>query len=83
MEPAARRDVVFACESPRHLQTILEEYAPAHSTEQAGPTIHPASAYQTRQAFSGIMGWPFLQLKALPNSSKFCTTPLTRHCPGE
>ena len=39
--------------------------------------------YQTRQALVGIMGWPTLQPKALPNSSKFWTVPLTRHSPVE
>src|SRR5580692_4267184 len=40
-------------------------------------------SYQTRQEFSGYMGWPLLHPKALPNSSKFCTEPLVRHLPGE
>jgi hypothetical protein len=39
--------------------------------------------YQTRQEFAGTMGWPFVQPNALPNSSKFCTVPLTRQRPGE
>jgi hypothetical protein len=39
--------------------------------------------YQTRQEFCGYIGCPCLQLKALPNSSKFCTEPFTRHFPGE
>ena len=39
--------------------------------------------YQTRQAFTGIMGWPGLQPKACPNSSMFCTTPSTRNWRGE
>jgi hypothetical protein len=42
-----------------------------------------ARDYQTRQEFSGYMGWPLLHPKALPNSSKFCTEPLVRHLPGE
>ena len=42
-----------------------------------------AAAYQTRQEFTGYMGWPFLQPKALPKASKFCTVPLTRQWPGE
>ena len=29
------------------------------------------------------MGCPLVQPKAFPNSSKFCTEPLTRHLPGE
>ena len=37
------------------------------------------SLYQTRQLFAGIIGWPTLQLNALPNSSKFCTLPFVRH----
>jgi len=40
-------------------------------------------AYQTRQELAGYMGWPLVQAKALPNSSKFCTVPLTRQRPGE
>jgi hypothetical protein len=49
------------------------------------PAAHPGRArpYHTRQEFTGYMGWPFLQLKALPNSSKFCTEPFTRYWPGE
>ena len=40
--------------------------------------------YQVRQPpEAGIIGSPFLQPKALPNSSKFCTVPLTRHSPVE
>src|SRR5438874_10977640 len=39
------------------------------------------AAYQTRQAFSGIIGCPTLQPNALPNSGKFCTLPLMRHLP--
>lgn len=39
--------------------------------------------YQTRQELTGTMGWPCLQPKAFPNSSKFRTDPLTRHRPGE
>ena len=39
--------------------------------------------YQTRQDFSGLMGWPLAHSNALPNSSKFWTVPLTRHRPGE
>src|ERR1700724_954724 len=31
------------------------------------------ASYQTRQLCSGYLGEPFLQLNALPNSSKFCT----------
>jgi hypothetical protein len=27
--------------------------------------------YQTRQEFTGNMGWPFVQPKALPKASKF------------
>jgi len=38
--------------------------------------------YQTRQEFSGTMGWPFLQPKALPKASKFWTVPFTRQRPG-
>ncbi len=41
------------------------------------------SCYHTRQEFSGTMGCPLVQPKALPNSSKFCTVPLTRQRPGE
>ena len=41
------------------------------------------TAYHTRQEFAGYMGWPLVQPKALPNSSKFCTEPLTRQRPGE
>ena len=40
-------------------------------------------AYHTRQEFVGYMGWPSLHPNALPNSSKFCTVPFTRHSPGE
>ena len=39
--------------------------------------------YQTRQEFAGTIGLPLAQPKALPNSSKFCTEPLTRQRPGE
>ena len=39
--------------------------------------------YQIRQHFSGYMGWPLAHPNALPNSSKFCTVPLTRDRPGE
>ena len=39
--------------------------------------------HQTRQASSGIMGWPLWQPKALPNSSKLRTVPLARNMPGE
>src|SRR6201996_6213197 len=39
--------------------------------------------HHTRQAFSGYIGEPFLQPKAFPNSSKFCTVPFTRNLPGE
>jgi hypothetical protein len=39
--------------------------------------------YHTRQDFSGYIGCPLVQPKALPNSSKFCTDPFTRHLPGE
>ena len=43
---------------------------------------HPDDrTYQTRQLLSGVMGEPALQLKALPNSSKFCTVPSVRHFP--
>ena len=41
------------------------------------------TGYQTRQVLVGIIGWPTLQLKALPKASKFCTEPFTRHLPGE
>jgi len=40
-------------------------------------------AHQTRQTFSGYIGCLLGQLKAFPNSSKFCTEPLVRHFPGE
>src|ERR1035437_3521010 len=40
-------------------------------------------SYQTRQDFTGFIGLPWLQLKAFPNSSKFCTLPFTRQRPGE
>ena len=39
--------------------------------------------YQTRQAFTGIIGWPVLHPKAWPNSGMFWTTPLTRNSRGE
>ena len=39
--------------------------------------------YHTLQECAGIIGWPTLQPNALPKASKFCTTPLTRHSPGE
>src|SRR5581483_4186341 len=42
-----------------------------------------AGDHQTRHEFTGTMGCPFLQPKAFPNSSKFCTVPFTRHSPGE
>jgi len=29
----------------------------------------PGRPYQTRQEFTGYMGWPLVQPKALPNSS--------------
>ena len=44
-------------------------------------TCHLQLTHQTRQAFSGIIGWPTLQPKALPNSGKFSTVPFTRHWP--
>src|ERR1039458_6541050 len=37
--------------------------------------------YHTLHAFTGIMGWPVLHPKALPNSGKFSTVPLIRHSP--
>ena len=40
-------------------------------------------SYQTRQDSPGTWVGPWWQLKALPNSSKFCTEPLARHLPGE
>ena len=47
-------------------------------------TVRPgAGGYQTRQELTGYMGWPLVQPKALPNSSKFCTVPSTRQRPGE
>jgi hypothetical protein len=46
-------------------------------------TRHPLFVHQTRQAFSGIIGWPVWQPKAFPNSSKLRTTPSTRKRPGE
>jgi|SRR5580698_1793676 hypothetical protein len=45
--------------------------------------FYPVFFYHTRQLLSGIIGWPLWQPKALPNSSKFCTTPFTRNIPGE
>src|ERR1039458_2007793 len=39
--------------------------------------------YHTRQEFTGYIGCPCLQPKALPKASKFWTEPLTRHFPGE
>ena len=47
-----------------------------------GPRMGQDS-YQTRQAFSGYIGWPLWQPKALAKPSKFCTLPLVRHLPGE
>ena len=51
--------------------------------KQPPVAVDNSAAYQTRQAFSGIIASPFLQPKAFPNSSKFCTDPLVRHSPGE
>jgi hypothetical protein len=50
-----------------------------------GSAVAPGAGwiYQTRQEFAGYMGWPLVQPNALPNPSKFCTEPLTRHLPGE
>ena len=45
--------------------------------------IRVLPAHQTRHEFAGYIGVPFLQPKALPNSSKFWTLPLTLHLPGE
>jgi hypothetical protein len=42
-----------------------------------------SKGYQTRQDFTGVMGLPWAQPKALPKASKFCTVPFTRHLPGE
>ena len=49
----------------------------------SGVAVVARAAYQTRQEFTGYMGCPLVQPKAFPNSSKFCTEPLTRHLPGE
>src|SRR5208283_2212195 len=46
-------------------------------------TAPDGAVYQTRQELAGYIGWPLVQPKALPNSSKFCTEPLTRQRPGE
>ena len=52
---------------------------------QPGPLVFQrGSCYQVRQPpEAGIIGCPTLQPNALPNSSKFCTVPLTRHSPEE
>ncbi len=52
-----------------------------HRARYGNPRM--ASSYQTRQDFAGNIGWPLVQPNALPNSSKFCTEPLTRQRPGE
>ena len=73
-----------------HLAAVGEAVAPeteVGNPVHAGPRqlgrLCQAGAHQVRQTLAGIMGWPTLQPKALPNSSKFCTVPLTRHLPGE
>lgn len=61
-------------------------FPPAESPAKSlspGSRVSFVAPYQTRQLFAGYIGVPCLQPKALPNSSKFCTLPFTRHLPGE
>jgi hypothetical protein len=61
---------------------IPQKASPTASPDQHTGTsnVSPRQAswgtYQTRQAFTGIIGWPTLHPKACPNSGIFCTTPL-------
>ena len=62
----------------------LDAISKRAGSDQTFWSIHPAGqAYHTLQEFAGYMGWPLVQPKALPNSSKFRTVPLTRQRPGE
>ena len=68
----------------RHLKSIPMRALKSRSHGDLLPWLrNPGRPYQTRQEFTGYMGWPLVQPKALPNSSKFCTAPFARHSPGE
>ena len=80
------REVVIMIYTNKHASILS---IPQKASPTASPDLHTStsnvsprqaswSTCQTRQAFTGSIGWPTLHPKGCPNSGIFCTTPLAR-----